>query len=446
MSKTSKIKRYRCADCGAISLTWSGRCTACGAWGTLFEEVEVHQGGPGSGFRAKKLSLKEVREVLRISSKNSELDRVLGGGWVDGSVVLLSGEPGVGKSTLLLQSAIAIASEGKKVLYVSGEESPSQVASRAKRLGAKDESLFLLCTDDIDEALDASGDVEFLFVDSIQTMRDKNENGWPGSPLQVRVTAQKCIELAKTRDVPVVMVGHITKSGQIAGPKLLEHMVDVVLFFEGDKTSRYRILRPEKNRFASSDEIGIFEMTEGGLVPVFDPSKMFWSETPIAEAGVAMGMVLEGSRPLVAEFQALACSTPFMYPKRTSRGIDVNKLHLLLAVLEKRAGLSARNFDVYVNVVGGLTTKDPGVDLALSMAIASSIIDRPIPPDVCFIGEVGLAGEVRPVARSSLRMREAERMGFKKIVMSRYERVGKSSSIRQTGVESLKEAVRMMFP
>jgi DNA repair protein RadA/Sms len=444
MAKVSKIKRYRCADCGAISLTWTGRCQTCGAWGTLYEEKESASGPPKS--QAKKLLLSEVGEVRRFSSKITELDRVLGGGWVEGAVVLLSGEPGVGKSTLLLQSAIAMAEEGKKVLYVSGEESTSQVASRAKRLGAKDGLLFLLCTDDIDEALSAAEDVEFLFVDSVQTMRDKNESGWPGSPLQVRLTAQRCIELAKSRAIPCVLVGHITKSGQIAGPKLLEHMVDVVMYFGGDRSSRYRMLSAEKNRFANADEVGIFEMTERGLVPVFDPGRMFWNETSLKEAGVAMGVVLEGSRPLVAEFQALASSTPFMYPRRTSRGIDLNKLHLLLAVLEKRAGLISKNCDVYVNVVGGLTTKDPGADLAICMSIASTLLDRPLPKECCFVGEVGLAGEVRPVARTALRIKEAERMGFEKIAVSRYEKCERSGKIRQIEFESLKEAVRMMFP
>ena len=444
MSK-ARMKRYRCAECGAISLTWSGRCQTCGAWGTLFEEKEEDSAKHPKKPYAKKLALSEVGEIARFPTGIEELDRVLGGGWVEGGVVLLGGEPGVGKSTLLLQSAISMAEGGKKVLYVSGEESPSQVAMRAKRLDAKDGNLYLLCTDDINEALQAAQDVEFLFVDSVQTMRDKDESGWPGSPLQVRIVAQRCIELAKATAVPTVLVSHITKSGQIAGPKLLEHMVDVVLFFGGDKTSRFRVLRSEKNRFASSDEIGIFEMTECGLVAVFDPSKMFWNEMASSEPGVAMGVMLEGTRPLVGEFQALACATPFMYPKRTARGVDLSKLHLLLAVLERRAGLSARNFDVYVNIVGGISTKDPGVDLALCMAIASIITDKPVPCDLCFIGEVGLSGEVRPVARASLRIKEAERMGFKKILMSRYEKPEKSCNIKQIGVESLKEAVRMML-
>ena len=444
MSK-AKIKRYRCAECGAISLTWSGRCQTCGGWGTLFEEKEEDLPGRPRESYAKKITLSEVGEIRRFPTGIDELDRVLGGGWVEGGVVLLGGEPGVGKSTLLLQSAISMAEGGKRVLYVSGEESPSQVAMRAKRLNARDGNLFLLCTDDINEALQAAGDVEFLFLDSVQTMRDRDEGGWPGSPLQVRVVAQKCIELAKALGLPTVLVSHITKSGQIAGPKLLEHMVDVVLFFGGDKTSRFRVLRSEKNRFAGCDEIGIFEMTERGLAAVFDPSKVFWNEMALSEPGVAMGVMLEGTRPLVSEFQALACATPFMYPKRTALGVDLNKLHLLLAVLERRANLSARNFDVYVNIVGGISTKDPGVDLAICMAIASTITDKPIPRDMCFLGEVGLSGEVRPVARAALRIREAERMGFEKIVMSRYEKGEKSCNIKQIGVESLKEAVRMML-
>lgn len=419
MAKKS-VTRYLCSECGYMSLTLVGRCPGCGAWGTLSEEILMASGGfAGSRATAKPIASLDVNPEERVSSGIAELDRVLGGGWVRGGVVLLGGEPGVGKSTLLLQACAFIAKSGRRVLYISGEESAGQLALRARRLGISEKNVDLLCDSDLLSMLDAAAGYEFLVVDSVQAFRIEGESGWSGSPGQVRNVASRAAAAAKSLSVPMVMVGHITKQGAIAGPKILEHMVDVVLLFSGERNSSHRLLRAEKNRYGATDELGIFEMTEKGLVPVVDPSRMYWGTAGSGGTpGVAAGVSLEGSRPLIAEIQALSCATPFPYPKRTARGIEVNRLQLLLAVLERRCGIFSRNSDVYVNVAGGLSLQDPAADLSICAALASSFRDVPLPPGVCFIGEVGLAGEIRPTAKSSLRVREAARLGFKAAVTS----------------------------
>jgi DNA repair protein RadA/Sms len=371
--------------------------------------------------RAEPIASVDVSPEERIPSGIDELDRVLGGGWIKGGVALLGGEPGVGKSTLLLQACAHMARAGRSVLYISGEESSGQLALRARRLGISEKNVDLLCGYDLEAMLEAAGGYEFIVVDSVQSFRLEDENGWAGSPSQVRNVASRASETAKSLSIPMVMVGHITKQGQIAGPKILEHMVDVVLLFSGERTSSHRLLRAEKNRYGGTDELGIFEMSDAGLSPVVDPSRMYWNNSsgsldPIS--GVAVGVSLEGSRPLIAEIQALSCATPFPYPKRTARGVELNKMQLLLAVLERRCGIFSRNCDVYLNVAGGLTLQDPAADLSICAALASSLRDVPTPVDACFIGEVGLAGEVRPTAKSLIRMREAARLGFKSVVVS----------------------------
>ncbi len=419
MAKKS-MTRYRCVDCGYMSLTVVGKCPGCGAWGTLSEEepLRTSKTGQVSASRAEPVSSIKVSVQERISSGIEELDRVLGGGWIEGGVVLLGGEPGVGKSTLLLQVCACMAKAGHRVLYISGEESSGQLALRARRLGISEERLDLLCEQDILAMLEAAKGYEFLVVDSVQSFRIEDESGWSGSLNQVRHVASRCAEVSKTLGIPAVMVGHITKQGQIAGPKILEHMVDVVLLFSGERTSSHRLLRAEKNRFGSTDELGIFEMTEKGLVAVRDPSHLYWSAREADTPGVAMGVSLEGSRPLIAEIQALSCATPFQYPRRTSRGIELNRLQLLLAVLERRCGIFSRSCDVYANVAGGLTLGDPAADLSICAALASSLKDVPIVGNVCFIGETGLAGEVRPAAKTGMRLREAARLGFRRAVIS----------------------------
>lgn len=446
MAKKTKIdSRFRCSECGYGSSSWAGRCPGCGAWGAFIEVAEESPVSRGrSGPVVRPISLQDVTSPVRLPSGMDELDRVLGGGWVPGGVVLLGGEPGIGKSTLLLQVCAALASENRSVLYISGEESASQVALRARRLGASTENLHLVCDERITGALESMGDYAFVVVDSVQALRADGEDGWPGTPSQVRAVAQECIEKAKLLGVPCVLVGHITKQGNLAGPKMLEHMVDVVLLFSGERTSSHRILRAVKNRYGSVDEAGIFDMGDRGLIPVADPGHLFWNSGTEPASGVALTVALEGTRPLVTEVQALACPTPFQYPKRTSSGIEVNRLHLLLAVLEKRCGLSCRNSDVYVNVAGGFQIRDTGADLALCMALASSNLDISLESGCCFLGEVGLAGEIRPTGRAGQRVREARRMGFSRVVLSVGEKDDFPRGIEVVRVGELRRALEVM--
>lgn len=415
------ISRFKCAECGYISLTMVGKCPGCGEWGTMEPEAPLRVTKKGA-VRAKSavpIRALDVTEQKRVPSGIDELDRVLGGGWVEGGVTLLGGEPGVGKSTLLLQVCAEMAKMKRKVLYISGEESAGQLALRGRRLGLMEDGLDLLCEGELISALEAAEAYEFIVVDSVQAFRADEEQGWAGSSNQVKAAASMAAEVAKRCGIPTVLVGHITKQGQIAGPKLLEHMVDVVLLFSGEQNSPNRLLRAEKNRYGSTDELGIFEMSDKGLLAVSDPSRLYWEGTDLGSPGVSIAMALEGSRSLAAEIQALSCATPFPYPKRTARGIETNRLQLLLAVLERRCGLSSRTSDVYLNVTGGLTLRDPSADLAVCVSLASALKDIALPPDVCFIGEVGLAGEVRPAARTVMRLKEAARLGFKKAVISK---------------------------
>jgi DNA repair protein RadA/Sms len=450
MAKTAKktTARYKCTECGYVSLSMVGRCPGCGSWGSMAEYVPLKEDNSGKllEHRAEPISSVDVPPETRIPSGIGELDRVLGGGWTKSGVVLLGGEPGVGKSTLLMQACAKMASAGSRVLYISGEESAGQLALRAERLGIRENNIDILCGTDLSAMLEASSAYEFLVIDSVQSFRLDDESGWAGSPAQVRTVASRSAETAKRCGIPTVIVGHITKQGQIAGPKILEHMVDVVLLFSGERSSSHRLLRAEKNRYGCTDELGIFEMAQDGLRPVTDPSRLYWSGNGVSVSGVAVGVPLEGSRPLAAEIQALSCATPYPYPKRTARGIEINRLQLLLAVLERRCGIFSRNSDVYVNVAGGLSVQDPAADLSICAALASSIKDIPIAADTCLMGEVGLAGEVRPVARSHIRMKEAVRLGFKNIVVSAHEKLSAplGDGIKITKVLALSQMVEKL--
>ena len=446
MAKGEKVK-YVCSACGSPSPQWTGRCPFCGEWGTL--EAEASVPAPGAAMGSPKASRVDVSSVVpppRVSSGMEELDRVLGGGFVPGGVFLLGGKPGIGKSTLLLQACGLMAEAGKKVLYISGEESESQVALRARRLGAAFEGLELFCDSNLSAALSHLGDHGFFVVDSVQAMRTDGAEGWAGAPGQVKASAQVCIATAKERDIPAVLVGHITKEGRIAGPMLLEHMVDGVLTFSGDDYSPYRMLRANKNRFGGTDELGVFEMGEKGLSPVKDVSGLYWNRAEESVPGVAMTVVLEGTQPLVAEVQCLASATAFPYPKRTGRGIDLNKIQLFTAVLEKRCSVGCGLFDIYVNVAGGLTVKEPAADLTLCVALASAVRDVPLPARCVFLGEVGLAGEVRPVTRVPRRLQEAARLGFTKAVVSARETGGvKNAPLEIVKAATLKDALKAVM-
>jgi DNA repair protein RadA/Sms len=446
VAKTAS-ERYECSACGAVASQWAGKCPRCGEWGTLDKEIAVPM--PGAALRSSRAARVEAASVPppeRTRTGIEELDRVLGGGWVPGGVFLLGGKPGIGKSTLLLQACGAMASSAGRVLYISGEESESQIAMRARRLGAVCEGLELFCDSDLTSALSCLEDHSLFVVDSVQAMRTDGAEGWAGSPAQVRASAQICIAAAKERNIPAVLVGHITKEGRIAGPMLLEHMVDGVLTFSGDDYSPYRMLRAAKNRFGSTDELGVFEMGEKGLFPVKDVSGLYWNKGEESVPGVAMTVVLEGTQPMVAEIQSLAAATAFPYPKRTGRGIDLNKIQLFTAVLERRCGINCALFDIYVNVAGGLVLREPGADLALCAALASAVRDVSLPEKCIFLGEVGLAGEVRPVVRSARRLQEAARLGFTRaLVSSREDLSVKGSPLEIVKVSTLKDALKAVI-
>ncbi len=442
MAAKKNEKRYCCIECGYVSIVPSGKCPRCGAWGSMEEELSVAPSSAGEG-KARILasvSISSMEPPARLHSGFGELDRVLGGGWVPGGVVLLGGQPGIGKSTLLLQVSGRIAAVGKKVLYISAEESPSQLGLRAKRLNVLNDGLDVCCHTIIDDALELVKGHCLVIVDSVQAMRTDQTEGWSGTPTQVRAVAQVCVNYAKEHGVPMVLVGHITKEGRIAGPMLLEHMVDAVVMFSDDNSSVYRTLRASKNRYGGTDEIGIFEMHGDGLVEVPDPSYLYWNRSDDAVSGVVMAVIMEGSRPLVAEIQTLASETSFAYPRRSGIGMSAGKIGMLLAVLQSRCSLPSVHADIYCNVAGGLEIHDPAADLALAVSLASALTGKSVLPECCFIGEVGLAGEVRPVSGLAGRLREVSRLGFKRAVISTREDV-RYADIELIPVASVAEAL-----
>ena len=419
---------FLCSDCGHTSTKWSGKCPACGAWNTM-DETEFREEAPagtakknrsiaGSDNKALPFADLELPEYLRAKTGTDELDRVLGGGLVQGSVVLLAGEPGIGKSTMLMQICEKLG-EGAKVLYSSGEESKWQLKYRAKRLGVSSPNLFVLTETNIEKILSECTRIapDYLIIDSIQTIFDDRLNSAPGSVSQVRETALQLINCAKGQWISVILVGHVNKEGGIAGPKVLEHMVDAVLYFEGERQNAFRIIRAVKNRYGSTNEIGVFEMTDKGLIEVPNPSALLLSGRPKGVSGNCAVCIMEGSRPLIAEIQALSVPTVFPSPRRTSNGIDYNRACLILAVLERRLGLRFSSNDVYLNVVGGLRVDEPGSDLALALALISCLKDRPIGETVIAFGELGLSGECRPVSFADQRIKEAARLGFTTVLL-----------------------------
>ncbi|MBR3806735.1 MAG: DNA repair protein RadA [Clostridia bacterium] len=417
---------YVCRECGKESPKWLGKCPDCGAWNSFDEEEIIEKPikqGLNSGRstnreKAQKFSELELPTYMRTGTGMGELDRVLGGGLVDRSVVLLSGEPGIGKSTLLLQICSEL-SRTRKVLYVSGEESKGQLKMRAERLGIIGDSIYLLTETDVDAILDECSSLkpDVIIIDSIQTLSSMRFTSVPGSITQVRESAMALINYGKTNGSAVFLVGHVNKEGGISGPKVVEHMVDAVLYFEGERTNSYRIIRAIKNRFGSTNEIGVFEMGDKGLVEIPNPSELVMAERPKNTSGSCAGCVMQGSRPMISEIQALVAKSVYATGKRTSDGFDYNRMCLLIAVLEKRMGLKFYENDVYLNVAGGIRLDEPSADLSIAMALISGITDRVIPDNLIAFGELGLSGEVRAVSHIEYRVKEAIRLGFTKILL-----------------------------
>lgn len=413
--------RFVCQQCGATTSKWVGKCPSCGTWNSLVEEaVERKQKVVSSGMEHKVMKLADVSgdESERIPGNDMELNRVLGGGLVKGSMVLIGGEPGIGKSTLMLQAALD-PSYGL-VLYVSGEESETQVKIRANRLGLKEECPCLILTETRVEVLEQiipTLQPRVVIIDSIQTLYSEQVESAPGSISQIRESAARLLKVAKSSGIPFFLVGHITKDGSIAGPKILEHMVDTVLQFEGDRHHTYRILRTMKNRFGSTSELGIYEMLSHGLRQVPNPSEILVTYRDQPLSGISLAVTVEGNRPLVVETQALVSTAVYGTPQRTANGYDAKRLNMLLAVLEKKCGFRLMSHDVFVNIAGGLRIDDPGIDLAIAAAIMSSYHDIPLSSDACFVGEVGLSGEIRPVQRMDNRVAEAEKLGYQKVYL-----------------------------
>lgn len=448
-----KLKtRFVCQQCGAISIKWQGRCPECHEWNSLVEEIET---APSAGFDLLQISASVPQLISQVSYEESsrlhtnlkEFDRVLGGGLVTGSVILIGGVPGIGKSTLLLEVANNLSEKQNKVLYVSGEESLSQIKLRANRLKIDTNNLYLFSEVNLDliEKYIEELSPKVVIIDSIQTIYSPQLTSPPGGIGQVKDTASRLIRLGKGKSIIILLVGHVTKDGSLAGPRVLEHMVDCVLYFEGENLQQFRILRSIKNRFGSTNEVGIYQMTSAGLKEILDISGFLLNQRPVNSSGSVIIPVVEGTRSLLVELQALVTKTNFQIPARKTTGIDYNRLALILAVLEKRTGFYLSSYDVFINVVGGVEITEPASDLGLAIAIASSLKDKPIDQDTVILGELGLAGEVRTVHRAESRLKEAQKLGFKKCILPKYNitKDFSSSSLELIGVSNLKEALRV---
>ncbi|MBI5683133.1 MAG: DNA repair protein RadA [Deltaproteobacteria bacterium] len=463
-----KVKTfYTCQSCGYKSPKWLGKCPDCSQWNSFIEERYVEEKGRRGGIAAEDkaspqpITAVSAKEEDRISSYVTELDRVLGSGIVLGSAVLIGGDPGIGKSTLLLQAMGKMAQNGAKILYVTGEESPRQIKIRAERLNIKAEALFIYAETNLERIIDCIKKTKptAVVIDSIQTIYTENLESAPGSVSQIRETAYALILLAKAMDVPVFLVGHVTKDGAIAGPRVLEHMVDTVLYFEGERGHPFRILRAVKNRYGSVMEIGVFEMKDVGLEEVSNPSALFLAERPENAPGSVVVSSLEGTRPILVEVQSLVCPTVFGMPRRTVVGIESARVSVLVAVLEKKIGLNMANQDIFLKVAGGLKLEEPAVDLGILISIASNYMDKPVNPKTVVFGEVGLAGEVRAINQAELRLKEASNLGFERCIVPKdnakkigargekyaFHGQGSGKTIEIIGVSSVKEAVDVLF-
>ena len=449
---------FFCQECGHESSKWMGQCPACKKWNTFVEE-KVSVTGSGMGGSAKASVRKDIpkpveigsismKEEQRIHTGIAELDRVLGGGIMQGSLTLVGGDPGIGKSTLLLQMCRLLSNAGRKVLYISGEESLKQIKLRAMRIGEFQDNMLLLCETNLGivEEVIRHTEPEVVIIDSIQTMYQESVTSAPGSVSQVREATNVFLQLAKGIGVAIFIVGHVTKEGTVAGPRVLEHMVDTVLYFEGDRYASYRILRGVKNRFGSTNEIGVFEMKKEGLIEVENPSEYMLSGKPVGASGSVVVCSVEGTRPILIEVQALVCRTNFGIPRRQTTGTDFNRVNLLMAVLEKRLGLQIGDCDAYVNIAGGMKTTEPAIDMGIIMAIVSSFKNRAIDEKTLVFGEVGLSGEVRAVNMAQQRVQEAKKLGYETVIMPRVNLDGmdKISGIRVIGVGGIGEVVDLI--
>ena len=453
----AKLKTvYFCSQCGHESPKWMGRCPSCGEWSTFVEEVVRKDAASKpedtrsfTNQKSEPLTLRDIRaeEEPRIDTRDAELNRVLGGGLVPASVVLIGGEPGIGKSTLVLQTALKL--KGLPILYVSGEESARQLKLRAERIGLENDDCWIVCETDLDEIFRhvKSLSPRLLIIDSIQTVYSDALDSAPGSLSQVRECASLLLKFAKQSGTPVVLMGHITKEGSIAGPKVLEHIVDAVLQFEGDQHYMYRVLRAIKNRFGSTAELGIYEMNQSGLREVSNPSELLLTQNHEGLSGVAIAAAIEGIRPFLIETQALVSSAAYGTPQRSATGFDIRRMNMLLAVLEKRAGFKLTQKDVFLNIAGGLRVSDPGMDLSVITAVLSSSLDMTVDPDTCLCGEVGLSGEIRPVHRVEQRVQEAEKLGFSRILIpsSNLKGYHKRGPIKIVEVRKVSDAFRLLF-
>lgn len=448
MAKEKQV--YFCKECGYESAKWLGQCPGCRQWNTFVEERVRTGNAKASAFVREKVTPTGILTVTtadetRIKTGIAELDRVLGGGIVQGSLVLVGGDPGIGKSTILLQMCRNLVHADHEVLYVSGEESASQIKMRAERLGAFSKDMSLLCTNDMDDVSAAleNSSAKVAVIDSIQTMICEEVGSAPGTVTQVREVTARLMQLAKQKNIAVFIVGHVTKEGTVAGPRTLEHMVDSVLYFEGDGAEGFRVLRGVKNRFGSTNEVGVFTMTESGLVEVDNPSSLMLSGRPKGVSGSVVISSIEGTRSILLELQALVCQTNFNMPRRTSVGVDYNRVNLIMAVMEKRANMNLWGYDAYVSIAGGMRVSDPAVDLGIACAIASSMNNKAIPDDMMIIGEIGLAGEIRGVRDALQRVKEADKMGFTTCMLpsASIDNHMKALDIKLIGVSSLTEAL-----